>query len=208
MERSAVPQPERLRVRAPRKLTVGPQLRGWVLGALSFFTLLFAYLTWRLPGRAPEPKELPATVGQPSVGKPLPDLVLIDHEGRALTFGALRGRPVWLAVFRSAACDGCREQLRELGARAAEVARAGVQLLAVLPDPPEMLARLRQELALPFPFLSDRDEQATTALCGGVTRCQLLVDAEGIVRWAGANEGATENPAPQALLEAARRLGQ
>jgi peroxiredoxin len=179
-----------------------------VLGALSFFTLFFAYLTWRLPGRPPEPAPLPATAGQPSVGKPLPDLVLIDHEGRALTFGALRGRPVWLAFFRGVACDGCREQLQELGARAAEVAQAGVQLLAVMPDSPEMLARLRRELALSFPFLSDRDEQATTALCGGVTRCQLLVDPQGIVRWAGTNEGATESPAPQALLEAARRLGQ
>lgn len=206
-----MPQSERIRVRAPRKLTVGPRLRGWVLGALSFFTLLFAYLTWRLPGRAPESTELaalPGAVGQPSVGKPLPDLVLIDHEGRALTFGALRGRPVWLAVFRSAACSGCREQLLALNARAAEVAQAGVQLLAVMPDSPEMLARLRSELALSFPFLSDRDEQATTALCGGVTRCQLLVDPEGIVRWAGANEGAKDNPTPQALLEAARRLGQ
>jgi peroxiredoxin len=179
-----------------------------VLGALSFFTLLFAYVTWRLPGGAPEPAGLPAAVGQPSVGKPLPDLVLIDHEGRALTFGALRGRPVWLAFFRGAACDGCREQLLELGARAAEVAQAGVQLLAVMPDSPEMLARLRRELALSFPFLSDRDEQATTALCGGVTRCQLLVDPEGIVRWAGANEGAQRHPTPQALLDAARRLGR
>jgi peroxiredoxin len=182
-----------------------------VLGALSFFTLLFAYLTWRLPGRAPEPGAaagLPAAEGQPSVGKPLPDLVLMDHEGRALTFGALRGRPVWLAVFRSVGCDGCRQQLLELGARAAEVAQAGVQLLAVMPDSPEMLGRLRRELALPFPFLSDRDEQATTALCGGVTRCQLLVDPDGIVRWAGASEGDQQNPAPQALLEAARRLGQ
>ena len=206
-----MPQPERIRVRAPRRLRVSPRLRGWVLGALSFFTLLFAYLTWRLPGRAPEQREpagLPAAVGQPSVGKPLPDLVLIDQEGRALTFGALRGRPVWLAVFRGASCEGCREQLLELGARAAELAQSGVQLLAVMPDPPEMLARLRGELALPFPFLSDRDQQATAALCGGVTRCQLLVDSQGIVRWAGANEGADENPAPQALLEAARRLGQ
>ena len=206
-----MPQPERIRVRAPRKLKVGAGLRGWVLGALSFFTLLFAYLTWRLPVRAPEPGTpagLPAALAQPSVGKPLPDLVLIDHEGRALTFGALRGRPVWLAVFRGATCAGCREQLLELGARAAEVAQAGVQLLAVMPDPPEMLARLRRELALPFPFLSDRDQQATTALCGAVTRCQLLVDPEGIVRWAGASEGARENPAPQAMLEAARRLGQ
>lgn len=182
-----------------------------MLGALSFFTLLFAYLTWRLPGRGPEhsePAGLPAPVGQPSVGKPLPDLVLLDQEGRALTFGALRGRPVWLAVFRGAACDGCREQLRALGARAGEVAQAGVQLLAVLPDPPEKLARLRGELELSFPFLSDRDQQATSALCGGVTRCQLLVDAQGIVRWAGANESANEDPEPQALLEAARRLGQ
>jgi peroxiredoxin len=182
-----------------------------VLGALSFFTLLFAYLTWRLPGPAPQaaaPAGLPAAEGQPSVGKPLPDLVLLDHEGRALTFGALRGRPVWLAVFRGASCDGCRQQLLELGARAAEVAQAGVQLLAVMPEPPEMLARLRRDLALSFPFLSDRDEQATTALCGDVARCQLLVDPEGIVRWAGADERARENPAPQALLEAARRLGQ
>ena len=206
-----MPQSERLRVRAPRKLTVSPHLRGWVLGALSFFTLLFAYLTWRLPGRPPEPGDptgLPVAAGQRSVGKPLPDLVLIDHEGRALTFGALRGRPVWLAVFRGAACNGCREQLLALGARAAEVAQAGVQLLAVMPDSPEILASLRRELALSFPFLSDRDEQATTALCGGMTRCQLLVDPEGIVRWAGANEGGKESPAPQALLEAARRLGQ
>jgi peroxiredoxin len=192
-----------------------------VLGALSFGTLVFGYLSWRLPGaeRPEHPRSeqaqqplsqltlgLEAATASASVGKPLPDLVLVDQEGRALTFGALRGRPAWLVFFRGAYCAYCREQLRGLGAQAAAVAQAGVQLLAVAPDPPALLARLRSELALPFPLLSDQGEQAVTALCGGVAHCQLLVDPAGIVRWAAQSESWSQAPAPQALLEAARQL--
>lgn len=199
-------------MRAQPKLKLGPQLRGWVLGALSFVTLIFGYLTWRLPGAAQPPSErtlvLQAGTAPPSVGKPLPDLVLVDQDGRALTFGALRGRPTWLVFFRGAYCAYCREQLRGLVAQAAEVAQAGVQLLAVAPDPPAILARLRNELALPFPLLSDQGEQAVTALCGGVAHCQLLIDPAGIVRWAAQSESWSQAPAPEAVLAAARQLGR
>jgi peroxiredoxin len=152
---------------------------------------------------APEP-----SASRLAVGQALPELVLHDHEGRALTFDALRGQPVWLAFFRGADCEYCREQLKQLAARAVEVAQAGVQLLAVSPDPPATSARLRRELGLPFPLLSDQGEQAVSQLCGGLAHCQLLVDARGVVRWAGLSESWSDVPAPEALLEVARHLSR
>jgi len=179
---------------------------GLLASGLGVLALSQSRSSWPGPARS-RALVLPLTVGPRSVGKPLPDLVLVDHEGRALTLGALRGRPVWLAFLRGAYCAYCREQLVQLRARAAEVARSGVQLIAVTPDPPAISARLRRELALPFPFLSDPGEQAVTALCGGLAHCQLLVDPEGMVRWTGASESWSESPAPEALLETARWLG-
>jgi peroxiredoxin len=147
----------------------------------------------RLP---PPPPDLP-------VGAPLPALTLTDDRGAPFTFRSLVGAPAWLIFFRAASCPSCRAQL---AAAAALGAIADVRLVALSPDPPERLAALRRELALPFVLVSDEDEQAVARSCAGLAHCQLLVARDGHIRWGGWTDSWARPPSPAALLEAARHL--
>jgi peroxiredoxin len=180
----------------------------WLSGALLLAALLFGFVRRRpfAALAAANDLGLPPAAGALGVGQALPDLTLLDHTGHATSFRALRGQPLWLAFFRGAYCAYCREQLQAVGARADEIASAGVQFIAVTPDPPATSARLRRDLGLSFPFLSDQAETAVTALCGGLSHCQLLIDARGIIRWAGWSESWSQGPTLGALLEAVRGL--
>ncbi|HEY4185102.1 MAG TPA: hypothetical protein VGP07_08535, partial [Polyangia bacterium] len=82
---------------------------------------------------------------------------------------------------------------------------AGIQVVASSPDGPAVLAELRLQLGLPIQLLSDADEQAVNALCGGVAHCQILVDDDGIVRWGAFSESWSHAPSPEALLAAVRQ---
>ena len=83
---------------------------------------------------------------------------------------------------------------------------SGVELIAISPDQPEALARLRAELGLSFRLLSDSNETAVTALCAGLAHCQLLADGKGIVRWGAFSESWSAATAPEAILQAATSL--
>jgi peroxiredoxin len=154
--------------------------------------------TWGLPA---SPREIP-------VGMRLPSLVLADDGGEEVPLGSLRGAPTVLLFFRATSCPLCRTQLAAFAKAAARFRAAGVQVVAASPDMPAALAKLRRELELPIRLLSDRDEQAVNALCGGLAHCELLVDDQGVVRWGAFAESWSHPPEPEALLEAARRQSQ
>jgi peroxiredoxin Q/BCP len=143
-----------------------------------------------------------ASAGLP-VDRPLPALVLQDEAGAQVALDGLRGKPAWLLFFRGVYCPSCRAQLTALAERANAIESAGVQLVAISPDPPAALARLREQLGLRFRLLSDENETAVTALCGGLAHCQLLVDPAGVVRWAAYSESWSQASAPEAVLQAA-----
>jgi peroxiredoxin len=81
-----------------------------------------------------------------------------------------------------------------------------VRLLAVGPDEPAALTRLRAELGLRFALASDESGTGVATLCGGVEHCEVLLDADGVVRWGGWTESWSDAPTHDALLRAARRL--
>jgi peroxiredoxin Q/BCP len=123
-----------------------------------------------------------------------------------VSLASLRGKPAWLLFFRGVYCPSCRAQLQALAERRAAIESAGIQLVAVSPDPPEALARLRDELGLRFALLSDESELAVTSLCGGLSHCQLLVDPAGTIRWAALSESWSSTAPPEAILQAAMLL--
>jgi peroxiredoxin len=151
---------------------------------------------------------LPASPREIPVGMRLPSLVLADDRGEQVPLGSLRGSPTVLLFFRATSCPLCRTQLAAFARAAARFRAAGVQVVAASPDMPAALAKLRRELALPIRLLSDGDEQAVNALCGGLAHCELLVDDQGVVRWGAFAESWSHPPEPEALLEAARRQSQ
>jgi peroxiredoxin len=146
---------------------------------------------------------LPAPPPALPVGRPLPAMDLTDDAGAPFPLAALAGQPSWLVFFLGSSCPSCRAQLARLAALGPA---PGVRLVAVAPDPPARLRALRAELGLPFALVSDQDEGAVGALCGGLGHCQLLVGADGLIRWGGFTDRWAEAPPPQQVLRAARRL--
>ncbi|MET0411662.1 MAG: redoxin domain-containing protein, partial [Polyangiaceae bacterium] len=163
-------------------------LRRWMLAAGVFACGTAAVAALRPPASAAPPLTLPVAGAGLPIERPLPALVLRDDTGVSVAFDTLRGKPTWLLFFRGVYCPSCRAQLEALAARAAAVESSGVELIAISPDQPEALARLRAELGLKFRLLSDSNETAVTALCAGLAHCQLLVDRDGVVRWGAFSE--------------------
>jgi peroxiredoxin len=81
-----------------------------------------------------------------------------------------------------------------------------VRVVAISPDPPSALRRLRRDLHLDFPLVSDAGERSVAVFCGGLAHCFVLLDAAGTVRWAGASERWSHVPPLETLLQAAYRM--
>jgi peroxiredoxin len=91
-----------------------------------------------------------------------------------------------------------------------------VKILALSADPKEASATMKKELGLSFPLLSDEDEEVSKRYGllhkgGGngadIPRpANLLLDAQGVIRWAVFTENVRVRPHPEAILEAAKKL--
>lgn len=108
----------------------------------------------RLPTPAPEFAQLHC-----------PDFKLLDQHGdpRQLT-AMLDDGPVLLVFHRGQRDVSSITQLRELARLAPELRAAGVQVLAVSPDPPPVQRVLAESNSLPFGLLSDPLCEAAAAL--------------------------------------------
>ena len=111
-----------------------------------------------------------------------------------------------LVFFRASNCPYCRSQLSQIAGAAPRYLEAGVEVMALSPDSSASLGRLKAELRLPYTLLSDESERAVALLCGGKAHCQIVADADGVIRWAAISESWSEVPAPATVLQAAYRL--
>jgi peroxiredoxin len=90
-------------------------------------------------------------------------------------------------------------------------------VVAISVDPPEVSAKLKEDLHLPFPLLSDRGGAVIKAYGlihegGGwdppdISRpAEILLDASGIVRWVAFPESINVRTHPEAILAAAATI--
>lgn len=94
----------------------------------------------------------------PSPGDPMPPFLLTDHAGRMVALDDLvRRGPVALIFHRGHWCPYCRINTRTLAQIHAAVRSSGGEIVAIMPDRQQFTSRLRQELSLPFPLLTDLD---------------------------------------------------
>jgi peroxiredoxin len=154
--------------------------------------------------RPPEPKGQVAQVAAPraesvartTAAAPAPALApawsLTDGAGKAVALDQFRGRPVVVIFYEGSGCLRCAEQLTAFAKQAPEFAQAGIALVAIGTDPPDVLrkalADFQKDGAFPFPLLSDAKLEVFKAY-----RCidfdnrplhgTFLLDAEGRVRW-------------------------
>ncbi len=108
-------------------------------------------------------------------------------------------------------------ELQGLGAALSEAERAGVEIIAVSPDPNERSQELARGLKLGYRFVADRDLAVTRRYGlvharGGqngedVPRpATVVLDREGRVRWLSLADNFQVRPDPADVLRAVRSL--
>jgi peroxiredoxin len=123
---------------------------------------------------------------QPS---PAPEWALLDADGRTVRSADYRGKPVVLIFYLGIGCIHCVDQLNAFTPKAREFAAAGIELIAVGTDSPDVLKGADAEGKFPFTILADRDRSAFRAFRAfdDFERMPLhgtvLIDAASRVRW-------------------------
>ena len=132
-------------------------------------------------------------------GDPAPEFTLPDADGNPVSLSAYRGRRVILYFYPAALTPGCTTEACDFRDNLADLNEAGIDVLAVSPDPPEKLRRFRDEHALTFPLLADPDTAVLSAYGAwgektaygkktvGVIRSTFVIDEQGRVDRAAYN---------------------
>ena len=90
------------------------------------------------------------------VGDTAPDVEIMDADGRPACLAELcRDRQAALVFVRYLGCIFCREQLTDLRRHAAEIEQAGLRLVVITPDRPDVVRAFSAEFQPPFPIVSD-----------------------------------------------------
>ena len=126
-----------------------------------------------------------------TIGDPLPDLELLNHDGEPVRLRDYRGSRLLLFAYPKAATPGCTKQACGFRDRLPRLEAAGAKVVGLSPDQPPALARWREKEGLTYELLSDPDHELLEALGAwgeksmygkkymGVIRSHWVVDAEG-----------------------------
>jgi peroxiredoxin len=177
---------------------------------------LLILITLTVLARAAEPA--PSVPGLP-VGAPAPAFVLSSAEGVRVASNDLYAKgPVALVFYRSADwCPYCVAQLKDLQAREAEFAAAGVQVVGISYDSPETLAKAVSKHGLQLTLLADVGSRvieaygvrnaALTGRGAGVPHPTVfIIDRAGVIRAKLQREGYKDRPEADEIIAAARSL--
>lgn len=98
-----------------------------------------------------------------STGDLIPNFCLsaVNRNGQVGPWGYKQHRNLVLIFFRTVECLKCKQLLREISEHYAEYQEKEAEVLAISTDETDRLHQLAQDLALPFPLLSDSDRRVT-----------------------------------------------
>lgn len=97
-------------------------------------------------------------------GKPAPGGTLREVDGSKVELAKLyASTPVIVVFYRGDWCRQCRKQLTELQGEYNDMLQKGVHLYAITVDPMERNKKIKEELKLTFPVLSDNGGRVTRA---------------------------------------------
>ncbi|MEO6029655.1 MAG: redoxin domain-containing protein [Candidatus Binatia bacterium] len=96
-------------------------------------------------------------------GAALPTFSLVE-DGREIPSRELLAKPALWIFYRGNWCPLCVAQVREISAQYRELARRGVEVFLVSPQPEANTAALAAKCDAPMRFMSDRGNRAATAL--------------------------------------------
>jgi len=124
----------------------------------------------------------PAAPLRLAVGDPAPDFQLPDAAGASVALSQFRGRRVVLYFYPAAGTPGCTTQATDFRDHLAELNGAGIEVLAVSPDPPASLAAFRDAQGLDFPLLSDPQKAVLQAYGAYGAKSLYGKTVQGVIR--------------------------
>lgn len=98
-----------------------------------------------------------------SVGARLPDFELVE-QGRRFRTPELVGKPALWIFYRGNWCPLCVAQIQEIAAQYRELARRGVEVYLVSPQPEANSQALSKKMDAPMRFMTDPDNRAAETL--------------------------------------------
>lgn len=153
-------------------------------------------------------------VDRPKVGDRAPDFTLPDEAGnRVSLYEELDSGPVMLVFYPGDFTPVCTRQLCSYGDRYQEFRDLGIRIFAISDDPVDRHREFRRQKQLPFPLLSDVDQEVIDQFGGsgwlsggGAHRANFLIDEEGTIGYAHVEKLSVFHRGADELLEAARNL--
>jgi peroxiredoxin len=156
-------------------------------------------------------------------GKPLPEFIAVDEQGRQVSSNDLRGRPAVLLFVRGSWCPFCSRQVQDLTRYYKAINDSGAHLILVTPKPLETTRRVADFFDVRFEFWLDESLAAAEKLGlllpsavpadyqeeygeDSLWPTSLVVDADGIIRYTALSRFIADRPDPEKLLRAVARL--
>ena len=126
-------------------------------------------------------------------GEPVPEISLLDQNGKPFTTKDLVAQPTVLYFFPAAGSPGCTKEASDFELKLDDFKSAGYRIIGVSPDSVQKLKNFEESHELTFTLLSDPDIEAHKAfgawgekslygrLYKGVIRSTILIKNEKIV---------------------------
>ncbi len=156
-------------------------------------------------------------------GMPLPEFSAVDEQGNALRSGDLKGRAAVILFVRGNWCPFCSRQVADLTKHYREINELGARLILVTPKPLETTRRVAEFFEFDFEFWLDESLEIGRRL--GLVQVKgvpgsyhaeygedtlwpmsLVVDADGIIRYATISKLIADRPNPQKFVQALNAL--
>ncbi|HNP34313.1 MAG TPA: peroxiredoxin family protein [Woeseiaceae bacterium] len=156
-------------------------------------------------------------------GRRLPDFAALDDQGNPVRSSQLVGSPTAMLFVRGNWCPFCTRQVQELTQYYKDIIELGAKLIFVTPNPIETTRRVAEFFEVEFDFWMD--DQLSAAKQLGLVRLAgvpddhrkeygtdtvwptaLIIDADGIIRYAKLSRFIMDRPNPKLLLNELRKL--
>lgn len=158
------------------------------------------------------------------VGSKLPELTLIDLDGKPFDSSSLAGSPAVVLFYRGNWCPLCMAQIHEIAERYRDMAAMGIRVLLVSPQSDERSRELAARFDVPMTFLVDEGskvaEQLGIAVKNGVPLgipgnykpesvlpTVVVTNGNGTILFSDQTDNYRVRPEPDMFLAILRRAG-
>jgi peroxiredoxin (alkyl hydroperoxide reductase subunit C) len=143
-------------------------------------------------------------------GSPAPDFKLRDQDGEEVSLADLKGQTTVLVFYPLDFSPVCTDQLSIYQELVSDFEARGVKLYGISVDSSFAHKAFQEKLNLTFPLLADFEPKGAVAKQFGVyddewgssKRALVMIDPDGLVKWAYCSPSALEIPGANLIFDA------